>query len=70
MTKVGKIARLGQRACEFLLEDDATVNDLVAAANETIVKGETFSVAGETVKGSYNFDNGDLVEISPSTSGA
>ena len=70
MTKSAKIGRFGSQLREFVFEDSETVNDLLAAANETLKKGETLTVSGETVRGSYVFENEDVIIIESSTTGA
>ena len=68
--KTAKIGRFGGRVCEYALDDDADVNDLLTAASESLVKGETLSIDGETVTSGYDFDDADIVIIMPSTTGA
>lgn len=69
-TKTGSIGRLGGKSCSYILPADATVNDLVAAAQETLKKGETITIDGEPVEGSDEFDHLSEVVIMPSTTGA
>ena len=68
--KTGEVGRFGTRVCKYALDDDATVEDLLAAASETLKKGETLSVDGETVEADYDFNDGETVVIMPSTTGA
>ena len=69
--KVAEVGRSGGRLCKYSLDDDeATYADLLALAGEKLVKGETLTVNGETVRSSDEFQNGDEVIIMPSTSGA
>lgn len=70
MTKKASVGRIGQRACDYILEDDASINDLLAVAAVTLEKGETLSIDGDVVKGKDDFNDGDTVVIAPSTSGA
>ncbi len=70
MTKVGRIGRYGAPTTEIAFENGSTVNDLLSAAGETLKKGETLTIDGSTVKGSYVFDDGDLVLVEASTTGA
>lgn len=70
MAKNGTIGRMGARACTYILGDDATVDDLLVAAEETLVKGETITLEGEVVEGDYDFDDQDSFVIMPNTTGA
>jgi hypothetical protein len=65
-----KIGRFGVPLQEIAFEDSETVNDALAAINETLKKGETLTISGETVRGSYIFEDGDVVIIEASTTGA
>lgn len=68
--KTVKIGRFGVPLQEIAFEDSETVNDALAAINETLKKGETLTINGETVRGSYVFEDGDTVIIEASTTGA
>jgi hypothetical protein len=68
--KIAKIGRMNGRICEFALPIKATVEDLLTAAGETLKKGETITLDGETVDSDYDFDAGDEFVIVPSTTGA
>ena len=69
--KNAKIGRYGGRICEYALEDDdATYADLLAVAGETLKKGETLTVSGETVRAKDVFNDEDQVIIEASTTGA
>ena len=71
MGKSFKVGRYGQTMSdEFCLGNDATVDDAIATAGFTVEKGETLAIDGETVKGSYEFEDCDKIFIAPSTSGA
>jgi hypothetical protein len=67
---VASIGRPNGKVCDYALTDGADVNDLLAAAGETLKKGETLTVDGETVKGTEELYNGEVVIIEPSTTGA
>jgi hypothetical protein len=68
--KSAKIGRFGSQLKEYAFDDSETVNDLLAAAGETLKKGETLTINGETVRGKDQFDDGDVVIIEASTTGA
>ena len=69
--KTAEIGRSGGRLCKYSNDDDeATIADLLGQAGETLKKGETLTIDGETVKGSTVFDDGDEIIIMPSTTGA
>jgi hypothetical protein len=70
MSKIAKIGRMNGRVCEYALSNDATVQDLLTAAGETLKKGETITFDGDTVDADYDFDAGDEFIIVPSTTGA
>ena len=69
-TKTASIGRLGGKSCSYILPEDATFDDLVATAQETLRKGETLTVSGDIVDGNDVFEHGDEVVIMPSTTGA
>ena len=69
-TKIAKIGRFGGRMCDYSLAEDATYEDLLAVGNETLKKGETLTVNGETVDVEDEVEDGDEVVIVPSTTGA
>ncbi len=68
--KSAKIGRFGSQLREYSFEDGEDVNALLSAAGETLKKGETLTVDGETVRGSYVFENSDVIIIEASTTGA
>jgi hypothetical protein len=68
--KTVKIGRFGQQLKEIAFSDGENVNDALTAAKETLKKGETLTIDGETVRGSYVFEDGDVIIIEASTTGA
>jgi len=70
MTKIGKIGRINGRACEWVVADNATVEDLLAVAEEDLAKGEQVVSNGAPVKLDLNFYKGQEFIIMPSTTGA
>lgn len=68
--KQAKIGRFGKPLQEFAFQDGETVNDLLTAAGETLKKGETLTIDGETVRGNYVFQDEDVVMIEASVTGA
>ena len=69
MGKTVSIGRLGEEIRTFALDDNATVDDLLAVAGITLEKGESLAVDGESVRGSYVPENGETVYIVPSITG-
>jgi ribosome-associated protein YbcJ (S4-like RNA binding protein) len=65
-----KIGRFGGEAREFILNENATVNDALAMSGEKLKKGETLSIFGDTVRGTHELSEGDVIVIQPSTTGA
>lgn len=70
MSKIAKIGRMNGRVCEYALANNATLEDLLTAAGETLKKGETITLDGEVVDTDYDFDASDEFIIVPSTTGA
>lgn len=70
MTKTAKLGRYGQKLTEYIFEDGEDVNDVLAAAGETLKKGETLTIDGEAVRGNYVFEDEDVILIEASTTGA
>ncbi len=68
--KTIKIGRFGQPLKEIAFADGEDVNDVLAAAKETLKKGETLTVDGETVRGSYVPQDEETIIIEASTTGA
>jgi hypothetical protein len=68
--KTVKIGRFGQPLKEIAFADGENVNNALAAAGETLKKGETLTINGETVRGSYVFEDQDTIIIEASTTGA
>jgi hypothetical protein len=58
--------------CEYILDEDATVEDLIAAASENLEKGATITDqdSGYEVETDDVFENGARFVIVPSTTGA
>ena len=69
-TKTAKIARINGAVQEFAFADGETVADLLTAAGETLKKGETITLDGDTVDKDYVYDAADEFVIVPSTTGA
>jgi len=74
MTEIGKSFKIGRFGSamseEIALPGNATINDAIAAADITVVKGETLAIDGEAVSGNYQFEDGDKIYVVPSTTGA
>jgi len=71
MPKLGRIARLGQKASEEVaFPSNATIDDLLAHFGENLSKGESLAIDGTPVDGDDEFDDGDVVYIVASTTGA
>ncbi len=71
MPKTGRIGRLnGTMSEDYVVDEDATINDLLATSEESLEKGEALQIDGEVVDGDYVFADGEKVYIVPSTTGA
>ena len=71
MPKTAQIGRLnGVMSETFVLDEDATINDLVSISGEELSKGEALQIDGEVVEGTYVFEDDEKVYIVPSTTGA
>ena len=69
-TKTAKIARINGQVQEYAFGDGETVADLLAAANETLKKGETITLDGDVVETDYEFESGDEFIIVANVTGA
>ena len=74
MTELGKsfkVGRFGQpMSAEYSLPGDATVEEAIAAVGMSVEKGESIAIDGTTVKGDYQFDDGDKIYIVANATGA
>ena len=71
MPKTARIGRLNGAMSEaYVLDEDATINDLVSISGEELCKGEALQIDGEVVEGTYVFEDDEKVYIVPSTTGA
>lgn len=70
MPKTCRVARLNEPMSEevaFL--DEATIDDVLAHFGESLAKGESLAIDGETVNGQDIAKDGDRIFIVPSTTG-
>jgi len=65
------VARFGEEVPPYKAFDkDASVNDVLSAFGESLDKGESLAINGQTVKGSSIPEDKDTIYIAPSTTGA
>ena len=71
MGKRGIVVRLGEEVPEpIAFDNNATVNDALSAFGALMEKSETLAIDGKTIEGNHVFSDGDVVYITPSTTGA
>jgi len=65
------VARLGEDVPPFkAFSENATVDEILTAFDEELEKGESLAINGSTVRGADVPSSGEVIYISPSTTGA